>query len=132
LVRVAETIRYESSPARHSRKPLISFLRQDSVQDEDENFAEWTLEAPYWRSAPYGLQSPTIEARCSGVLPQNGNIHGVRTTETTRATSAKGVPTRTKSMKVYFPGPTTSVFTGEDTGVMNAAEAASATVIANG
>jgi hypothetical protein len=31
-----------------------------------------------------------------------------------------------------LPGPTTSVFTGEETGVIKAAEAASATIIANG
>lgn len=54
------------------------------------------------------------------------------TTETTSVTRAKGDPTLTKSMKVYLPGPTTSVFTGEETGVMNAADAASATVIAKG
>lgn len=68
----------------------------------------------------------------TAVRDQNGKIQGVMTTETTSATRAKGDPTLTKSMKVYFPGPTTSVFTGEETGVMNAADAASATVIAKG
>jgi hypothetical protein len=33
---------------------------------------------------------------------------------------------------VYRPGVTTSVFTGEETGVMKAVEAASATIIASG
>jgi hypothetical protein len=34
--------------------------------------------------------------------------------------------------KLYCPGPTTSVFTGEEIGVTKAADAASATIIANG
>ena len=44
-------------------------------------------------------------------------------------TTANGTPTLTKSPKRYLPGPSTSVFTGDDTGVMNAVEAASATVL---
>ena len=45
---------------------------------------------------------------------------------TTRAIAASGTPIRTKSKKPYCPGPTTSVFTGEETGVMKAEDAASA------
>ena len=43
-----------------------------------------------------------------------------------------GTPTFTKSPKLYCPGPTTRVFTGEEIGVMKAVDAARATVIANG
>ena len=44
----------------------------------------------------------------------------------------KGTPSFTKSPKLYWPGPRTKVLTGDDIGVMNAAEDASATVIAKG
>ena len=44
----------------------------------------------------------------------------------------KGTPILTKSPNLYPPGPTTIVFTGEEIGVMKAAEAATATVIAKG
>ena len=43
-----------------------------------------------------------------------------------------GTPMRTKSPKRYLPGTRTRVFTGEETGVIKAADAASATVITNG
>ena len=40
---------------------------------------------------------------------------------TTSAGRVNGTPTRTKSPDAYCPGPTTSVFTGDEIGVMNAA-----------
>ena len=43
-----------------------------------------------------------------------------------------GTPILAKSMNLYCPGPKTSVFTGEEIGVMNAVEAARATVTAKG
>ena len=36
--------------------------------------------------------------------------------------NVNGTPTLTKSPKLYCPRPTTSMFTGEEMGVMNAAE----------
>ena len=62
----------------------------------------------------------------------NGRKIGTSSTLTTATMIVKGTPTFTKSPKLYCHGPTTSVFTGEDIGVMKAADAASATVIANG
>jgi len=44
----------------------------------------------------------------------------------------KGTPILTKSMNRYWPGPSTSVFVGNEIGVINAAEAARATIVANG
>lgn len=44
----------------------------------------------------------------------------------------KDTPTFMKSLKLYCPGPTTRVFTGEEIGVINAADEAGATIIANG
>jgi hypothetical protein len=62
----------------------------------------------------------------------NGRKIGTSSTLTIATTMVKGTPTFTKSPKLYCPGPTTSVFTGKEIGVMKAADAASATVIANG
>src|SRR5690606_3844999 len=61
-----------------------------------------------------------------------GNSQGSTSTHATSTRSAKGTPMRTKSMKWYWPGPSTRVFTGDDTGVMKAADAARATVMAKG
>ena len=58
--------------------------------------------------------------------------HGTISTVTSITSTVKGTPTLTKSAKRYWPGPSTKVFTGEETGVMNAADAAKATVMANG
>ncbi len=55
-----------------------------------------------------------------------------RSTLTIATTTVNGAPTFTKSSKLYCPGPTTRVFTGEEIGVMKAADAASAKIIANG
>lgn len=63
---------------------------------------------------------------------QSPNTHGTITTVTTITSNVNGTPTLTKSAKRYWPGPSTKVLTGDDTGVMNAAEAARATVMANG
>jgi hypothetical protein len=57
---------------------------------------------------------------------------GTSSTLTIATMMVKCTPNFTKSPKLYCPGPTTSVFTGEEMGVMNAADAASATVMANG
>src|SRR5262249_45833868 len=65
-------------------------------------------------------------------LYRNARKTGTSNTLTIATMMAKGVPTFTKSPKLYCPGPTTSVFTGEEIGVMKAVDAASATVIANG
>ena len=62
----------------------------------------------------------------------NGRKIGTSSTLTIATMMVKSTPTFTKSPKLYCPGPTTSVFTGEEIGVMKAADAASATVIANG
>lgn len=59
-------------------------------------------------------------------------IHGTISTLTIITRIVNGTPTFTKSAKRYCPGPSTKVFTGDDTGVMNAADAASATIMANG
>ncbi len=48
------------------------------------------------------------------------------------ASRVNGTPIRTKSPKRYWPGPSTRVFTGEEIGVMKAAEAATATTMAKG
>src|SRR5262245_14541535 len=53
-------------------------------------------------------------------------------TTTIMTITLNGTPTRTKSPKVYSPGVTTSVFTGDEIGVMNAVDAANATIITNG
>lgn len=63
---------------------------------------------------------------------QNGNSRGINSTLTTITISVNGTPTFTKSKNRYPPGAHTSVFTGEDTGVINAADAATATAIVNG
>lgn len=62
----------------------------------------------------------------------NGRKIGTSRTLTIATMMVKGTPNFTKSPKLYCPGPTTSVVTGEEMGVMNAADAASATVMANG
>ena len=62
----------------------------------------------------------------------NGRKIGTSSALTIATMMVKGTPTFTKSSKLYGPGPTTSVFTGEEIGVMKAADAAGATVIANG
>ena len=47
-------------------------------------------------------------------------------------TTVNGALTFTKSPKLCCMGPTTSVFTGEEIGVMKAVDAGRATIIANG
>jgi hypothetical protein len=63
---------------------------------------------------------------------QKGKMSGTSKTLVSMATIENGTPTRTKSTNLYLPGETTNILTGEETGVMNAVDAASATVIANG
>src|SRR5690606_14676275 len=62
----------------------------------------------------------------------SGKSRGTSATLTIITSRVKGTPMRTKSPKRYWPGPSTRVFTGEEIGVMNAAEAARATVMAKG
>ncbi len=64
--------------------------------------------------------------------PYIGNTTGTSSTVTSSTRIVKGTPTFTKSKNLYWPGPSTRMFTGEEIGVMNAAEAARATVIAKG
>src|SRR5690554_29248 len=59
-----------------------------------------------------------------------GNSSGTNNTVVININSVKGTPIRKKSLKRYWPGPKTRVFTGDDTGVIKAAEAAMATVMA--
>ena len=61
-----------------------------------------------------------------------GKSIGTKTTLASITIRVKGTPIRTKSLKRYWPGPNTRVFTGEEIGVIKAAEAANATIIANG
>jgi hypothetical protein len=63
---------------------------------------------------------------------RKGRSRGTSRTVINRTMMVNGTPTRTKSIKRYFPGTSTSVFTGDETGVINAADAANATVIAKG
>ncbi len=65
-------------------------------------------------------------------MASEGKKSGTSSTLTIATTIENGTPTFTKSPKLYWPGPTTSVFTGEEIGVMKAVEAASAMIIANG
>src|SRR5262245_29708885 len=65
-------------------------------------------------------------------LGYRGSSQGTIKTTTTMTRRLNGTPTRKKSPKVYSPGVTTSVFTGEETGVMNAVDAARATIITKG
>ena len=51
---------------------------------------------------------------------------------TTITKNVHGTPTLTKSIKLYPPGATTMVLTGEETGVINDADVAMATVMAKG
>lgn len=57
----------------------------------------------------------------------SGRSQGTSRTLTIITTTVKGTPTRTKSPNAYLPGATTSVFTGDEIGVMNAADEARAT-----
>ncbi len=61
---------------------------------------------------------------------KNGNSTGISRTQTTITSMVKGTPILTKSLNEYLPGPSTRVLTGEETGVINAAEAAIATTMA--
>src|SRR5262245_45739413 len=65
-------------------------------------------------------------------LGYSGSSHGIINTTTTITSKLNGTPTRRKSPNVYSPGVTTRVFTGDEIGVMNAVDAASATIITNG
>ena len=73
-----------------------------------------------------------ISRRRGPVYGFRGKSHGTRSTVRSRTTIVKGTPIRSKSPKRYCPGASTSVFTGDETGVMKAAEAASATVMTKG
>src|SRR5271163_2818247 len=61
-----------------------------------------------------------------------GNSQGTIKIVVNSTRTVKGTPSFTKSPNRYCPGPRTSVLTGDEMGVMNAAEDAKATVIANG
>jgi hypothetical protein len=52
----------------------------------------------------------------------NGRKIGTSTTLTIATMMVKGTPNFTKSPKLYCPGPTPSVFAGEEMGVMNATD----------
>ena len=57
---------------------------------------------------------------------------GTRMTLVSITRRVKGTPMRTKSLKRYWPGPSTRVLTGDEMGVIKAADAARATIIAKG
>lgn len=61
-----------------------------------------------------------------------GNSIGTINTESSITNTVNGTPTLTKSINLYPPGASTIVLTGEDTGVIKAAEAEIATIITNG
>lgn len=62
----------------------------------------------------------------------SGNKIGTKNTDSSITKIVNGSPTFTKSIKLYPPGANTMVFTGEDTGVINAADEEIATIIVNG
>ena len=61
-----------------------------------------------------------------------GNNQGTIRTLISITTRAKGTPILTKSINRYWPGAITSMFTGEEIGVINAVDAARATIMAKG
>ena len=77
-----------------------------------------------------------VPSRAPGVLTHGGPHHGKKTgTRSNVATSTSACnakPTFAKSPKRYWPGFSTSVFTGDATGVANEVDAASATAISSG
>ena len=64
--------------------------------------------------------------------PSTAAATGPPKTLTIRTTIREWHPNQCEISDVYLPGPTTSVLTGEEIGVMNADDDASATIIANG
>jgi hypothetical protein len=115
-----------------------SQVRDGNKETEEEETHKWACSGMLGPADFKGEKGGTGPSACttdkqpSAVYGRSGRSQGISSTVSTSTRPVSGTPIRTKSPKRYLPGTSTSVLTGEETGVMNAAEAAMATVMTKG
>jgi hypothetical protein len=105
----------------------------DEEDDDDDNENETLARYKPWAFLPLRLLGvrPALTRRCAG-FQYKGSSQGTIRTLISITTRAKGTPILTKSINWYRPGASTNMFTGDEIGVINAVDAARATIMANG